>query len=589
MSSDFESDNVADSKNSDRDSPLLPPAVRSISTSSPESTPSSPLTTTPSPQAKFASAADSLRADQDKYLHPISLIFSMIKLIRSNVVPAIFGLLGAANGEVFYIVLSAVFLVPAIVLSIVRYFTLRYRISDGELVVNEGLLFRRTRTVPIERIQNIDLVQGVLHRLFKVAEVRVETASGTKPEAVLSVLSLTQVELLRRSVFELKSARSATAPNNHADFMMPGSTDGHPTGGDSDQREASQSASATDKELLTIPIQWLARAGFASNRGFIMVGVLLGLYFQYDSRTGEDYDFTFLQQWLPASENVYLGYALVAGAMLLALVLLRVLGVGWYILRFFGYRLSLAGDDFKISCGLLTKVSATVPRNRIQFISVHSGLIARWMGLASIRIETAGGSSSQNEDATTTVSRRWFIPVIASNQVDSMIAQLRPDIRWQPDDFDWRPLSGKALKRFIRIAIFIAVVLGPIGYLYIGWWGLLATPIALPALAWMAVKKSQAVRYARTPFGVVYRSGIMTRKLSLTFFEKIQAAAIGQTPFDRRWEMATLTVDTAAAGPADHKIEIKFLDASFAAQEYTKILQFASQEKQDGPQKTTAT
>lgn len=543
MSSDFKHDDTAD-----WEQPQPPPS-------------------TPAIQTTDAPVAQVLPVDQDKYLHPVSLIFSMIRLIRSNVIPAIFGLLGAANGEIFYVVLAFIFLIPATVFSIVRYFTLRYRISNGELVVSEGLVFRRTRTVPIERIQNIDLVQNLLHRLFKVAEVRVETASGTKPEAVLSVLSLAQVERLRRSVFKMKSIASNAQQNDTAGHNLTGSP-----------HSSSNTTEVADQELLSIPVQWLARAGFASNRGFIMVGVMLGLFFQYDSRTDEDYDFSFLQQWLPNSENVYVAYALVAGALLLGLVLLRVLGVGWYILRFFGYRLSLSGDDFKISCGLLTKVSATVPRRRIQLISVHSGLIARWMGLSSIRIETAGGSSSQNEDATTTVSRRWFIPVIPSNQVDSMIAQLRPDISWQPNGFHWHPLSPNASKRFIRIAIMVALVLGPIGYLYVGWWGLLATPIALPGLVGLGIKKSQAVRYARTPFGIVYRSGIVTRKLSLTFFEKIQATVISQTPFDRRWAMATLTVDTAAAGPADHKIEIKFLDAAFASQEFAKILQSTSQE-----------
>lgn len=525
-------------------------------------------------------------ADQDKYLHPISLVFSLISQIRSNVIPAIFGLLGAANGELLYIVLALVFLVPSVGLSIVRYFTVRYRISNGELVVNEGLFFRRTRTVPVGRIQNIDLVQGILHRMFKVAEVRVETASGTKPEAVLSVLSLTQVELLRRNVFKLKSDNSASGQCGGTEFDGAGEPieglslgPNGPCGGEETDAAVSpwrQTDDVGGTTLLEIPIGWLAKAGFASNRGFIMVGVMLGLYFQFDSRVGEDYDFSFIQQWLPTLDNVFFAYAAAAGAVAVGLLMLRVLGVGWYILRFFGYRLSLVGDDFKVACGLFTKVSATVPRERVQFISIHNGLIARMMGLASIRIETAGGSSSQNEDATTTISRRWFIPVIPAADVDAMVSQLRPDVDWSPGTFDWQPLSVRAKNRFMRIAVFIALVLGPIGYLYFGLWGLCLTPVAMPVFLWVAVKKSRSVRYARTPFGVVYRSGILTRKLSLTFFEKIQIAETVQTPFDRRWGMATLVVDTAAAGPADHKIEIKYLDAVFANQEYGQILKRAS-------------
>jgi len=160
------------------------------------------------------------------------------------------------------------------------------------------------------------------------------------------------------------------------------------------------------------------------------VGLLMGFYFQFVQGDPENFqldDFGDLSLLLgdggPLTKAI-----LIFGALLVGLVLLRLLGVGWYILRFFGYELRQVGDDFKISCGLLTKVSATVPRKRIQFISVHRGVIMRWMKLASVRIETAGGAADNSENATTTVSRRWFIPVLPEATVAEIIAVLR---RWQ--------------------------------------------------------------------------------------------------------------------------------------------------------------
>ena len=530
-----------------------------------------------------------VESDQDKRLHPISLVFSLISLIKSNVIPTIFGVLGAANGNVFYLILAAIFLIPSVAVSIIRYFTVRYRISKGELVVNEGLFFRRTRTVPVERIQNIDLVQGVLHRIFKVAEVRVETASGTKPEAVLSVLSLTQVELLRRNVFRQKTVETTSADKTSEDsaYNLANDQDNEfgdgfashtQSAGDGNIFAASANERAENEErtILKIPLAWLAKAGFASDRGLLMVGVALGLYYQFDRGQQYDFDLSYFKQWLPTIDNPLITAALVIAGSLVALLLLRVLGVGWYILRFFGYQMRLSGDDFKISCGLFTKISATVPRKRIQFISIHSNLVSRMLGLSSIRIETAGGASSDNENATTTVSRRWFIPVIPTADVSEMIGQLRPDLQWQPDSYQWQPLSAKASSRMTRIAIVVSLLLAPAGFFFFGVWGCGITVIALPVLITYAIKKSRAVRFARTSFGVVYRSGILTRKISLTFFEKIQATQVVQSPFDRRWKMATLSVDTAAAGPADHAIEIKYLDAEFARKEYQQILALAA-------------
>ena len=79
------------------------------------------------------------------------------------------------------------------------------------------------------------------------------------------------------------------------------------------------------------------------------------------------------------------------------------------------------------------------------------------------------------------------------------------------------------------------------------------------------------MRYCRLENGVVYRSGILSRKISITFFDKIQTLRVDQSPFDRRWKMARLSVDTAAAGPANHTIAVPYLAESFAQDEFQRL------------------
>ncbi len=62
-------------------------------------------------------------------------------------------------------------------------------------------------------------------------------------------------------------------------------------------------------------------------------------------------------------------------------------------------------------------------------------------------------------------------------------------------------------------------------------------------------------------WGVVFRSGMLYRKCSLTFFDKIQGVRLSQSPFDRRWKMNTVEIDTAAAGPADHQIHVSMFES----------------------------
>ena len=251
----------------------------------------------------------------------------------------------------------------------------------------------------------------------------------------------------------------------------------------------------------------------------------------------------------------------------LAFLLLRLLGVGWFVLRFFGYKLIRRGDDLRISCGLFTKVSATVPRQRVQFISIHRNLILRLMGLASIRIETAGGAGKDGENATESVSKRWFVPVIPEGRIAELVDLLKPGLHWNESSLVFEPLAPRIKARLCRKAIVQSLILAVIGIAITRPWGWAAGVVALPLLIMWAIKKSKSMRYSRTESGVVYRSGVFNRKTSMTFFEKIQTLRVDQSPFDRRWGMARLSVDTAAAGPAEHRIEVLYLDETFAREE----------------------
>ena len=135
-------------------------------------------------------------------LHILSPLLAGLSAVWRLVVPAIIVLL-VSKGS-YYEALFAIFVLPVIAMSLVRYMTFRYWMREHELVIREGVLTRNERHVPYTRIQNIDTSQNPIHRLFRVAEVRIETAGGQEPEANIKVLSLDAVDELRGHVFRQK-------------------------------------------------------------------------------------------------------------------------------------------------------------------------------------------------------------------------------------------------------------------------------------------------------------------------------------------------------------------------------------------------
>ncbi|MFK8115019.1 MAG: PH domain-containing protein [Rubripirellula sp.] len=489
-----------------------------------------------------------LPTDQPRRLHPASLVFQVLAVGRQSLFPTLVFGWSAVKGSWIALVVGLGIVGLVILYSVLRYLTFRYRIADGELVVTEGLIFRKIRNVPVDRIQNVDLVQNLFHRLLEVAEVKVETASGTEPEATLRVLSMADVEKLRRQILVRPSPALAGS-------------------------EASQQATAVGQlsreTLLEIPNQWLVKAGLASNRGMILVGVVLGFIFQQDDA---DQYFEWTADTLPSSTWMPGWVTIVAGTVIM-LTIVRLLGIAWYLLRFHGYKLERVGEDFHITCGMITKVSATVPRRRIQFISVHRTPLLRWMKLVSIRIETAGGAGSENEDAASTVTRRWFVPILPQEQVRSLLGHLRPELDFDETSQSWAPLSPRAGKRLTRLSIILSALVSGIGFLTYQPWGALAGVVCLPIFLFWTRKHLRYLGYARLANGVLLRSGVWTRKTSMTFFDRIQAVNLSESPFDRRWKMASLSIDTAASGPASHDIDIGLLEADFAKSEFDELSQ----------------
>jgi putative membrane protein len=516
-------------------------------------------------------------------LHWSSLFFDIISHSRNYLIPAVIALFSAAKGNSYGVIFAGLFFFPSLAVSLFRYFTFKYRVHNRQLVVEQGLIFRRVRTVPVERIQNIDLVQNVLHRLFGVGEVRVETASGGEPEAVLRVLTLQQVEQLRNEIFGNRSEinvhpipdfESGGAELRPAGSCEPGSNHASDIAVDRQTSTVRSSAPSQVINLVEMKLTWLVLAGLASNRGMIMVGIGFGLLYQTDMM--DQIDLQWIQGLIPANLDRAAFVGLGLAGLLALMVLLRILGVGWYLLRFFGYRLTSRGDDLQISCGLLTKVSATVPRKRIQLISIHQNLILKWMGLTSLRIETAGGTSDQ-EDASKSVSRRWFLPVVPESELASLLFHLRPDFDWLPKENHWIKVAPRAFARKSRKLLIISILVGVAGYYVLPPWGWLLGLIALPLLLIRTYLDLKSIGYARLEQGVVFKSGFFDRKTSYTFLDKLQTLRVDQSPFDKRWKMASLTIDTAGAGPAEHALTLSLFESDAVIKELQALKRVAAQ------------
>ncbi len=93
-----------------------------------------------------------------------------------------------------------------------RYHTLRYRFDSEGIHMKVGLLFRREVNVTYARIQDIHLRSGLVQRWLGLADVQIQTASGTS-EAEVTIEGFKEFEAIRDFLYaQMRGAREKSAP-----------------------------------------------------------------------------------------------------------------------------------------------------------------------------------------------------------------------------------------------------------------------------------------------------------------------------------------------------------------------------------------
>lgn len=92
-----------------------------------------------------------------------------------------------------------------------RYHTMRYRFDEEGISMRWGILFRREVNLNYARIQDIHLTSGILQRWLRLADIHIQTASGSAA-AEMKIEGLQEFEDLRDFLYsKMRGSHSKTA------------------------------------------------------------------------------------------------------------------------------------------------------------------------------------------------------------------------------------------------------------------------------------------------------------------------------------------------------------------------------------------
>ncbi len=486
-------------------------------------------------------------------LHPAAIIILAIRVSRQLALPlmapAVFSLINQGLDAISYGFL--LLLLGALVLLVVlsagwgflywqRY---TYQIIDNELILKQGIIFRKQRSIPRERIQAIDLVEGVLHRVFGLVSVRVQTAGGIGPGFSLLGISRSEADALRQelalSPAQVRSVAAAeVTAANEIDL-------------DPDAEPAVQAAPALAEadpapiRQLTFPKLLLAAATSGS------IGIALPIVASGVS---------LLNNMMPNIDLFELGTMLFGGVSWWSIALF-VLIAAW-IMSFFGTILAHTGftirrseDNLLIERGLIEKRRATVPLNRIQAIRVIDGVLRQPFGYAMVKVESAGYGEDAAESSV-------LFPMLPRQDVREFLEATVPEFAWDPERIERPP--RRAIRRYITrmtlIGLLISAIVIAIFY-PIGLWAL----ATLPFFAIFGYLCYRDAGWALSNGMMVLRYRSLARSTAIIPKRRIQSSDVTQNILQRRASLGNIQA-TVASGVSGATFTVMHLDKGIADQ-----------------------
>lgn len=339
-------------------------------------------------------------------------------------------------------------LAAAVVMGYVRWSTTQYWISQAGISHHTGLLSKKDTNVPFDRIQALDVQQGVLQRWFGVQRVDVQTGAGGKGGEI------SLPALLPDAVAELRALRPSVVAEE-ADGV---------------------SRSLTPRELVA--------AAFTAGQLGIVLPVLAVLG-QAAGQVAEEEGGENAIQLIPETVT---GWVIIAVALLALAWVLSTLGA---FIAFAGFTVTRGEDRLRIRRGLLQRSEATVPLHRVRAVRVVEGVFRRPFGLCALSVEVTGYA----EEAS---AARTLFPLLRVRDVHAFLDEILPEFGERspnglafadgnaltlaaagPDNpFGLERPPARAARRYVAPPVVGAAVLAAAGWLLVGPWALLALVLA---------------------------------------------------------------------------------------------------------------
>jgi putative membrane protein len=439
-----------------------------------------------------------------KRLHPTAIFINSGKKIKRVIIPLIgLAFLGHKDeGRVLFTLMASIaVIIFTLFSSAISWFRYTYHLEKEELRIEYGIFIRKKRYISFERIQSLDMTEGVLHRLFGLAKVQVETAGGDLSdgaEAVLAAISKKEAMYIQDYFNSHKaSVKMMEGLENHQEEEL----------------------------IFQITTIQLLLLSLTSGGAGVIISAVLALLSQMD-------DFIPYKKWFGGLEKLVSGSMMFFSILVfIGFVLIWIIALLGTMLKYANFTVIKKDGDLIISQGLLERRQITIPVKRIQSIRMSENWFRQMLGYATVYVESAGGVALDTKE-----SNVILFPMIKRKQIVSTIDRYLTDYKIVTS---FKRLPKRALSRYIMRSWYFVVPIVVVSILLLKAWGSISLILLLIVTYWAFLKyKDAGWNLENQQLSLQYRT--LNRHTVFMKKNRIQTIEVYESYFQRKKQLATV-------------------------------------------------
>jgi putative membrane protein len=444
-------------------------------------------------------------------LHPYGIVLIAARRLRrwsGLLLPALAAAV-VAVGMAGIVAIGVVVSLVGLVIGLAQWRRFTYGVDGDTFVVHRGVFEHETRTVPLTRVQSIDVHQGAIDRLIGARRLTLRTAAGGANVELPAVSAVAEAQLRQAlgetaGTVEREDVVRALAP-----------------------RELPLIALTSPRVLGGIAVL----AAVASRLGDLGLGnVVVNVEGELEPHT------------------VVAIVGVIAG-LLVFTALASLIGT---VVALWNFRIVRDGERLRMRRGLLSFRETVIPVDRARAVQVRGGLLREPLDRCSLSVRTAGRGSRSASSAV-------LFPLLRTGESGPLVRETVPALDLDGIELEQPPrrARGRYVRRAVLPWLLVAAVLTPVWGPVVGIVPLVAVPLA----ALLGLARFRAAGFGHAGGRVRWRRRGLARHTLVARSRSVQWRRVRQSPFQRRRSLATLEVGLATGGV---EASVRDLDAGAA-------------------------